>query len=74
MADRNKTGKNEGPFKVFFITSNQSSLDKKIEYTLSKTGMINLKKAHSEVEKYKGEDFSISIFCFDIEKKRFEKK
>ena len=67
MEDSNKP--ENLPFKVFFITSNQSSLDKKIEYTLSKTGMINLKKAHSKVEKYKGEDFSISIFCFDIEKK-----
>ena len=67
MEDSNKP--ENLPFKVFFITSNQSSLDKRIEYTLSKKGMINLRKVHSKVEKYKGEDFSISIFCFDIENK-----
>ena len=73
MADKKRAEENKGPFKVFFITSNQTSLDQKIEYTLTKTGMINLTKAFSKVEKYKGEDFSVSIFCFDIEKKDLRK-
>ena len=64
---------NKETFKVFFITSNQSSLEQKLEYSLAKPGMINLKKVYSKTEKYKGEDFSISVFSFDIEKKNLRK-
>ena len=70
MADKKKNKKNEGPIKVYFITSNQSSLDDKLEYSLTKTGMINLKKVHSKIVKYKGEDFSVTVFAFDVEIKK----
>ena len=76
MADIKRNTKkeiNDGPFKVFFITSHQSSLDKKLEYTLTKTGMINLTKVYSKTDKFKGEDFSISVFSFEIENKNLRK-
>ena len=76
MADIKRNTKkeiNDGPFKVFFITSHQSSLDKKLEYTLTKTGMINLKKVYSKTDKFRGEDFSISVFSFEIENKNLRK-
>ena len=63
MAEKKKQ---EGPFKVFFITSNQSSLDKKLEFSLNKSGMINLQKVLTKIAKHKGEDFSTSVFTFDI--------
>ena len=70
MNDKKKNKRNEGPIKVYFITSNQSSLDDKLEYSLTKTGMINLKKVHSKIVKYKGEDFSVTVFAFDVEIKK----
>ena len=68
-----ENNKNEGPFKVFFIASNQSSYDNKLEYSLSKNGMINFKKVFSKIEKYKGEDFTILVFTFDIIKNDLRK-
>ena len=63
MAEKKKQ---EGPFKVFFITSNQSYLDDKLEYELNKSGMINLKKVLSKIAKHNREDFTTSVFTFDI--------
>ena len=63
MAERNK---DEGPFKVFFITSNQSYLDDKLEISLNKSGMVNLQRVLSQISKYKKEDFTTSVFTFDI--------
>ena len=70
MNDKKKNKRNEGPIKVYFITSNQSSLDDKLEYSLTKSGMINLNKVLSKIVKYKGEDFSITVFAFDVEIKK----
>lgn len=50
---------------VFFITSHQSKLDKSIEYD-SKLKNIQLKKILTEFTKYKGEDFTINVFSFEI--------
>ena len=58
----------EGPYKVFFITSNQSSLDNKLEYSLTKSGMINLQIVLSKTQKYNRENFTTSVLTFDIKK------
>ena len=50
---------------VFFITSHQSKLDKSIEYD-SKLKNIQLKKILTEFTKYKGENFTINVFSFEI--------
>ena len=63
MAEKKKQ---EGPFKVFFITSNQSSLNNKLEYSLNKSGMINLRVAHAKTGKHNREDFTTLVFTFDI--------
>ena len=52
--------------KVFYITSNPTSLDERLEYSLNKSGMVNLKKVFSKISKYKNEDFTTSVFSFDI--------
>ena len=43
MTDEKKNKRNGGPIKVYFITSNQSSLDDKLEYSLTKTAFKNCK-------------------------------
>ena len=75
MADPKKAEKpiQNGPFKVFFISSNQSSLDDKLEYSI-KRGASNLQKVFSKKDKYKREDFSIYVFCFDIIKENLRDK
>ena len=52
-------------YKVFFITSNQSKLDKSIEYSFPNS-QIPLNIILSKNEKYRGEDFSIKVFTFEI--------
>ena len=58
--------KKEELFKVFFITSNQTSLDDNLEYSLTKSGMVNLHKVLSKITKYNNQKFTISVFSFDI--------
>ena len=59
--------------KVFFITSNQTKLDKFIEYEIPKNrGLINLKAGYNNSEfkkemKYKNQIFSVYINSFEIE-------
>ena len=51
--------------KVFFIISNQSSLDKTIEYSLSNiNGMSNFNLILKKSQKYQKEDFTTNIFYF----------
>ena len=61
-------------YKVFFITSNQSSLDDRIKYELNQNGMVNLQKICSSISYYKGENFTTSVFSFDIIKDDLSKK
>ena len=56
---------------VFFITSNQSKLDKSLEYSLSSK---NLKNILTKTEKFKNENFTIRVFSFDIVEKLLKKK
>ena len=56
---------------VFFITSNQSKLDKSLEYSLSSK---NLKNILTKTEKFKNENFIIRVFSFDIVEKLLKKK
>ena len=59
--------------KVFFITSNQTKLDKLIEYKNPRNrGLINLKTGYNNSEfkkemKYKNQIFSVYINSFEIE-------
>ena len=62
MEEKKKT------LKVFFIVSNQSSLDDKIEYSLKKGGMINLQSVISKPFKHKKDEFTTSVYSFDFEK------
>ena len=55
-----------GPFKVFFIASNQSSLDDKLNYSLKKGEKANFQKVVANTTKFKREEFSVYVFCFDI--------
>ena len=57
---------NKQPFKVFFIASNQTSLDDKLNYSLKRGDNANFQLVISKIVKYKREDFSIYVFCFDI--------
>ena len=58
--------KKEELFKVFFITSNQTSLDDNLEYSLEESGMVNLHKVLSKTFRYENQDFTTSVFSFDI--------
>ena len=53
-------------YKVFFIASNQTVLDNSIEYSINHSGMTNLKKIISKYKIYNGENFTVSVFSFDI--------
>ena len=55
-----------GPFKVFFIASNQTSLDDKLIYSLKRGEKANFQKVVQKESKYKRESFSVYVFCFDI--------
>ena len=65
MADSQK---NQPFYKVFFIVSNLSSLDDKIEYSLKKTGMINLTNVYSKPVKHKMNEFTTSVYSFEFNK------
>ena len=71
-----QSGKEEenNPFKVFFTTSNQSSKDKEIEYYLDKGANCNFKKVMEKTQKYKMENFTVSVYCFDIIKNNLKEK
>ena len=73
--------KNEsGPKKVFFITSNQSKLDKLINYDTPKNkGLINLRagdknSVYRDQRNFKREQFSVFINCMDISPKDLDEK
>ena len=65
--------------KVFFITSNQTKLDKIIEYKIKNNiGLINLKAGYNNSEfkkeiKYKNYTFSVYINSFEIDCKNLKK-
>jgi len=56
---------------VFFITSNQTKLDKKLEYSLPKK---QLKTNLSKTSKYKNENFTVKVFSFEIVKNDLKEK
>ena len=60
--------KDEEPFKVFFITSNLSSLDNQLEYNINKSGMVNFGRVLSKTQRFSNENYTISVFSFDIVK------
>ena len=57
--------------KVFFITSNQTKLDKNIEYTTQKK---NFKNILTKNQKYRNENFTIRVFSFEIIKNDLKDK
>ena len=77
MADANKTDTETK--KVFFITSNQSKLDKYIKYEIPRNrGLINLKAGDSnnemcEQRNYKREQFTLYINSMEISPKDLKK-
>ena len=61
--------------KVFFITSNQSKLNKDIKYYINdKNGIINLKTELTKKERFNNEDYTITVFSFEIILKDLEEK
>ena len=63
--------------KVFFITSNYSSLDDKINYSLSRTNanaMINFNSIFKEKQKYNKKEYTINVFYFEIVPKELREK
>lgn len=66
--------------KIFFITTNQTSLDKLIEYEIpNKRGLINLKAGHSKSElskeiKFKNETYTVHINSMEISQKDLKGK
>ena len=63
--------------KVFFITSNYSSLDDKIHYSLSRTNanaMINFNSIFKEKQKYNKKEYTINVFYFEIVPKELREK
>ena len=52
---------------VFFITSNHSSLDNAIKYSLANiNGMIKLESILKKQQQYKQKDYTINVFSFEI--------
>ena len=69
--DDKKSEKN----KVFFITSNLTSIDKNIEYSLSNAnGMKDFNLILKKGVKYKNEDFNKKVFYFEISKDELNEK
>ena len=65
----------EGKDKVFFITSNQSKLDKLVDYKVQeKNGVSNFQNIYQETIKYRREDFTTSVFSFEILPKELKDK
>ena len=60
--------------KVFFITSNQSKLDKDIKYSISENGTINLKPILTKKVKHKMEDFTVKVLSFEVYDKNLRDK
>ena len=61
--------------KVFFIISNQSKLDNDIKYYINdKNGIINLKTELTKKERFNNEDYTITVFSFEIIKKYLREK
>ena len=60
-------------YKVFFIVSNLSKLDESIEYSFP-NNRNSLNIILTKNEKYRGEDFSIKVFAFEILKDNLKKK
>ena len=60
-------------YKVFFIVSNLSKLDESIEYSFP-NNRNSLNIILTKNEKYRGEDFSIKVFAFEILKDNLTKK
>ena len=59
--------------KIFFITSNQSALDKLIKYSLSKAeGMSNLTLILAQ--NYENEEFFSKVFCFEISQEEIKQQ
>ena len=56
---------------VFFITSNQTKLNKNIEYSTSKK---KLKNILTKNQKYRNENFTVKVFSFEIIKKGLKDK
>ena len=54
--------------KIYFIASNRSILDRKLEYYFDDKKIFkNLKKVYSFKKQYKNQEFIISIFSFDFD-------
>ena len=51
---------------VFFITSNQSKINEKLDYSINQAGIINLKPIVEKTLMYKREDFTTRVFSFEI--------
>ena len=56
---------------VFFITSNQTKLNKSIEYSISKKKLTNILTKN---QKYRNENFTIKVFSFEIIKDELNNK
>ena len=52
-------------YQVFFITSNQSKINQKLDYSIAQTGIINLRPIIEQTKMYKKEEFITKIFSFD---------
>ena len=55
--------------KVFFIVSNQSKIDKLLDYSFERTtstGVKNLKRIYENQTHYKREKFKKYIYCFKV--------
>ena len=69
--DDKKSEKN----KVFFITSNLTSIDENIKYSLSNAnGMKDFNLILKKGVKYKNEDFIKKVFYFEISKDELNEK
>ena len=61
--------------KIFFITSNQSAVDKLIKYSLSKAeGMSNLNLILNKPQNYENKEFLSKVFYFEINQKEIKDK
>jgi len=61
--------------KIFFITSNESKLDNKIEYSiLENKGLSNLTKLCYGKMNFKNENYTVTVFYIDIIPENLEKK
>ena len=73
MNPKNEVDENT-PFKVFFITSNQSFIDKDIEIIPYRNWMENFQRIQMTQFNFKNGTFIISIFCFTFTQKDLKDK